>query len=276
MRKRIARAMLLLTALLACGCASRGEETMKAEFFDVGKADAALLTLPGGRRVMIDAGTNKEGKHLAERLTEGGVTALDALIVTHFDKDHVGGADKLLESLDVAQVVMPDYAKDGKQYEQFMEALESSPATRVTRMGTGETLSLDLGGEATLTLTSAHETDYGRDEENDFSLALRVVYGGTRFLFTGDAEDARQRELLAEGDVACDVLKVPHHGRLHEASAAFVQAAAPKIAFVSDSDEEPADAALLALLRETGCAVYSARDGDLTVFSDGERVWAEQ
>ena len=100
----------------------------------------------------------------------------------------------------------------------------------------------------------------------------------SRFLFPGDAEDARQRELLAEGDVRCDVLKVPHHGRLHDVSLAFLWEASPAIAFISDSVEEPAHSALIRQLSELGTQVYRAKDkdGGLVVLSDGERVWIEQ
>ena len=61
-------------------------------------ADAALITAEDGSRILIDAGTNKGGKKLAERFAEEGIERLDAMIITHFDKDHVGGADKILKA----------------------------------------------------------------------------------------------------------------------------------------------------------------------------------
>ena len=275
--KRTRRALLLLVVLLMLPCAVSCEQTpLRVEFFDVDKADAILITAPSGHRILIDAGTDKDGKRLSERLKSAGIDALDALIVTHFDKDHVGGADRILKALDVSQVVMPQYPKDGKQYNQFLEALQSSAGTQVTRLAAGETLELPLAGDVALSVTAAHETDYGIDEENDFSLAIRLRYGQTRFLFPGDAEDARQRELLAEGDVRCDVLKVPHHGRIYDASAAFLQEASPAIAFIPDSEEEPASAALLAMLSHLGTQVIRAKDSGLVVLSDGKNVWIEK
>ena len=70
----------------------------------------------------------------------------------------------------------------------------------------------------------------------------------------------------------CDVLKVPYHGRLVAASRDFLTSAAPAIAFIPDSDEEPAHEAVIAQLKLLGCDVYSARGGDLTVVSDGTQV----
>lgn len=247
-------------------------QALTVDFFDVGKADAALITTPNGSRILIDAATNKEGKALARRFSKAGIGSIDVMIITHYDKDHVGGADQILEALSVGQVIMPVYDKESKQHSQFLEALDAKgQIQRVCLSARGEHV-FALDG-VQLRVTAAQQTDYGEDEENDFSLATYVTYGKTCLLFPGDAEDARQRELLAQGDVACDVLKVPYHGRLVAASQAFLTAANPAIAFIPDSDEDPASETVVSLLRALGCDVHSAREGDLRVTSDGERVW---
>lgn len=259
---------LLLTGLCACAASA---QTLRVDFYDVGKADAMLITTPDGRRILIDTATNAEGKKLVKRFEQEGIDSIDLMIVTHFDKDHVGGADRMLKELTVSQVLMPVYEKDSKQYEQFIEAIEESDGTDAVTMKNGQKLEFEVDG-VQFVVTSAKQTYYGKDEENDFSLVVRMTYGDTRFLFAGDAEEARQKEIISEGDVACDVLKVPYHGRLTDMSPAFIAAAKPKIAFVPDSDEEPASEVVLALLAEAGADVYSARGGDLTVVSDGTSV----
>jgi len=267
---------LLLLCLLLClmmgSCASA--QALRVDFYNVGKADAMLITLPDGQRILIDAATNAEGKKLVKRFAQEGIDTIDLMIITHFDKDHVGGADKMLEELKVAQVLMPVYEKDSKQYTQFLEAIEESEGTDAVYMESGRTLEFEAGGAAFL-VTSARRTYYGKDEENDFSLVVRMTYGDTRFLFAGDAEEARQKEILMEGNVACDVLKVPYHGRLTDVSPAFIDAARPQIAFITDDEKEPASEVVMALLDEAGAQVYSARSGDLCVMSDGEKVWVE-
>lgn len=262
--------LLALALVLPFALCARAAE-LRVNFYDVGKADAMLVTTPDGQRILIDAATNDAGKDLVKRFKAEEISSIDLMIITHFDKDHVGGADKILESVAVAQVLIPQYDKDSKQYNQFLEALEQSPSTQVTRMNAGEMLEFTFG-DVRLNVTAAHQTAYGEDEENDFSLAARMTYGDTRFLFAGDAEDARQRELLEEGNVACDVLKVPYHGRLVDASAAFLSAAHPQIAFITDSDDEPASAVVIRLLEEQGTAVYRASEGGITVVSDGKGV----
>ena len=271
--KRLTAILLgTLLTLTACGALANA---LTVEFYDVGKADAMLITTPQGTRILIDTATNKEGKALAERFDRAGITRIDVLIITHYDKDHVGGADIILEELDVGQVIMPTYDKESKQHTQFEEALAAVEGVEEIRMGRAETRVFDLEPGVTFTVTSAHEAGYGEDEENDFSLAVRLTYGDTRFFFTGDAENARQRELLAEGNVACDVLKVPYHGRLEASSQDFLTACGPEIAFITDSDEEPASALVVDMLETMGTKVFCAKDGGLRVTSDGTRVWAE-
>ena len=262
---------MVAAALLALFGLSAQAQELTVRFFDMGKADAMLITTPSGEQILIDAGTNKGGKRLAERFAKDGVNAIDLMIITHFDKDHVGGADKVLESVPVARVVMPEYAKESKQYTQFMDALSQSPKTQVDILSAKGEKTFEFGGMI-LRITAAQETDYGIDEENDFSLATYLTYGETKFLFTGDAEDARQTELLRAGDIACDVLKVPYHGRAVDVSAAFLSACHPKIAFITDSDDDPADPIVVKLLENMGTDVHSARDGDLCVVSDGKSV----
>ena len=91
-RMTVLLAAMLLLVLSACAAA----ENLTVEFFDVGKADAMLITTPAGERILIDAATNKQGKKLVERFRKSGIGSIDAMIITHYDKDHVGGADQVL------------------------------------------------------------------------------------------------------------------------------------------------------------------------------------
>lgn len=262
----------LLLALAACAAA----ENLRVDFYDVGKADAMLITTPAGERILIDAATNKQGKKLVERFAKAGIDTIDVLIITHYDKDHVGGADQVLEEMKVGAVIMPVYDKESKQHTQFIEALAKHPPKENIQLLTGQETVYTLPGGLALHITAAHMGYYGSDEENDFSLAVRMAYGDTTFFFTGDAENARQKELLAEGNVACDVLKVPYHGRYEKSSPAFLAQASPQIAYICDDEDDPADAAVISLLEEAGAKVYCAKDdGDVTVFSDGTSVWTE-
>ena len=266
-------AALLLTMLLVlCAHAALADE-LRVDFYDMGKADAMLITTPSGVRILIDTGTNKGGKALVQRFKKEGIDSINTLIITHYDKDHVGGADKILEEIAVEQVIMPVYNKESKQHTQFMEALEALPQIATFPMQIGSDMRMQSPDGVEMSLTAAHRKSYGRDEENDFSLAVRLQYGETKFFFAGDAEAPRQKELLEEGDVKCDVLKVPYHGRLVTTSEKFLTEASPKIAYITDDEEEPASGQLIEILEDLGAEVFTSReDGTVTVVSDGQSV----
>lgn len=266
-------AFLFLMVVLLASLLPASAEEMRVNFYDMGKADAMLITTPKGTRILIDTGTNKGGKQLVERFAQDGIDAIDTLIITHYDKDHVGGADQILESIPVRQVIMPVYNKESKQHTQFMEALDALPDIILHPMQIESDMAMESSDGVRMTLTAAHRKSYGKDEENDFSLAVRMTYGNTKFFFAGDAEAPRQAELIEEGDVLCDVLKVPYHGRKVSTSEKFLAAANPKIAYITDDEEDPADPIVVRMLEELGADVYCAKDdGDIVVVSDGKNV----
>ena len=264
--------LFLLLILLCLPCTAESdlrEGPMELVFFSLGKADAILLRTDAGA-VMIDAGTEKKAKSLTRQLESMGIEHLDALIVTHFDKDHVGGADQILDELSVGRVYEPDYSKDSKQVDQYRDSLAASGSEIVTLR---DNASFTVDG-VTYRIDIANESFYGRDEENDFSLVVRVQYGDVRMLFPGDIENPRIAELLDEGDLQADLLKVPHHGKSEKLSSEFFKAVSPSWAVVTDSDEEPADSEVLKSLEKLGCKTLSTRSGNVfaVIGRDGIQV----
>ena len=246
-------------------------KAMDTYFFNVGKADAILIICED-TFVMIDCGTNKAGKELAETMTQMGITRLDLLVITHFDKDHVGGADHIIEAVQVDRVMEPAYESQSKQTLQYREALEEAGIQPETLH---ENVSFKLGG-ALYEIDVANRDWYGENEENDFSLVIRVEYGRTSFLFAGDAENPRLIELLEEGVKEADVLKVPHHGRYEAQSARFFEAVSPEYAVITSDAEEPEEPIIVSLLETGGVKVLLTRYGTVHMHSNGETVAVEQ
>ena len=262
MKKALAWVWVALAVWLA-GCA-RAEARIEMVFFAAGKADAILIQTQGSA-VLVDAGLDKDAEALVEKLKKRGVARLDALIVTHFDKDHVGGADVVLERMAVGAVYQPGYAKDSKQYRQYTAALAAAGVTPFTLV---ENHSFRLDG-ADYAIDVANESDYGEDEENDFSLVVKVTCGQATALLAGDAEAARLGELLEEGGLDSQLVKVPHHGRYNANTAAFLEAVNPQLAVITSSDEQMEDPETLATLQALGAQVLLTRQGDVVCRSDG-------
>ena len=272
MKRRLLCLLLAGLALLGgCACGEETEGTMRVTFFQAGAADAILIQTAHSA-VLIDAGLRGDGDKLVGSLREAGVERLDALIVTHYDKDHVGGAPAVLQALPVAEIYQPDYVKDAKPYQRWQKALEKTDASVHTL---SEDTAFTLDG-ARYAISTARKRAYDRDESNNFSLVVRLEWGESSFLLAGDCEEERLQELLAEGVEKCDVLKTPHHGRLGACSGEFFAAAAPRWAVITSDEEEPEDAEVLALLQALGARTLLTREGKITFETDGKTLRCTQ
>ena len=259
--KRIFLGALAVCLAALTACAHADGDALRATFFAAGAADAILIQTENSA-VLIDAGLKKNAGELTAALRAAGVKKLDALILTHYDKDHAGGAPAVLEAFGAEAIYQPDYVKDGKAYERWQTALQKTDAQVFT-------LSADAAFEldgARYAISTARQRAYERDESNNFSLVVRLEWGETSFLLAGDCEEERLAELL----------EVPHHGRLDALSGAFFAAAAPQIAVVTSDEDEPEDDEVIALLREQGAQTLLTREGEIVCVSDGKTVSARQ
>ena len=278
--------LLLLLLILAlscspfCGCQSDPKETASAQpplepvstlrviCFAAGKADAFLFWNDAGA-VLIDTGESGFGKTITEKLSELGVRELHTMIVTHFDKDHVGGAKKVLETLPVGQVLQSNCPKTGaKPYEKYLAALSEAGITPVT---VRREMVVSLG-DVRFTVNPPAKDRYADDPSNNSSLIVTVEHGANRMLFTGDAEEARLREFLAGEPGTCELVKLPHHGAWDDALALLLQKTEAGKAIVTCSNEEPEDERTAALLAREGVEVWLTRIAPIEIVSNGKSL----
>lgn len=236
-----------------------------AHFIDAGKADAIVLHSDTGT-VVMDCGEKGDGKKVVAYLEEKGITAVDYLIITHYDKDHVGGASKVIKSFDVKNVLAPDYEEESEEMTKYRKALDEKgiAPTLVT-----EDISFTLG-DTEYTVYAPEKTDYGEDNDNDFSLVTRVVHHDNVFLFTGDSMEERLGEIMDIGQ--CTLLKVPYHGRKLDNLGDFLEAVKPACAVVCTSSGE-FSGKTQTILDKSGIPVYATCfSGDITAVSNGKTI----
>lgn len=244
------------------------EEELKLWCFDAGKADAFLLYNSAGA-VLIDTGEAGFGKTVLAKLEELGIDRLSCLIITHFDKDHVGGAKKILNSIPVDLVLQSNCPKSGADaYENYLQALEKQGIEPVTVRADTE---LRLGDAVLLVNPPARET-YPDSASNNSSLILTVTHGSNRLLFLGDAEDLRLTEFLQTEPGHFDLVKLPHHGRWHGVFPTLLEQITPRYAVLTASEDEPEDERTLTLLAEQGVQALQTRYGAFAVVSDGASI----
>lgn len=225
----------------------------------IGKADAIFI-ITASHTVLIDAGEAEDASEILAFLENRRISTLDVMIITHFDKDHAGGAGAVLDGITTHALYDAAYESDRAHYDVYVEAItrQDVPRCRVT-----ETQTLVLNG-LTLTLMPTAQTD---TSDNNQSLVVLMNDGWHTFLFAADAEEDRIDELLRGGLAPHDVLKTPHHGRWKENLADFLAAVRPEIAVITDSKKNPADDETLDLLETTGTSTYRTTDGDIHILS---------
>ena len=199
-------------------------------FIDVGQGDAALIRTEKGD-ILIDAGTNASEDELKAYLDSLGVTDIEYAVFTHPHEDHIGGADMVLNTYNVKNVVLPDATSTSKTFERMMDAIEAEKC-EVIEATPDKTFTV---GELTCTILAPISTSY--TETNNYSVVIRADYGETSVLFTGDAETHSEAEMLEryrfKGLLDCDLLKVGHHGSDTSSSQAFLDAVTPVYAVIS-------------------------------------------
>ncbi len=241
-------------------------------YIDVGQGDSAFLEFPGGKTALIDAGERDYGDEVADYLRQRGCRKIDYLICSHPHSDHIGGMQQVVEEFDVGQVYMPKVSHNSRLYENLLLAIQKKGLTIKTAKA-GVTIEVESG----VTMTMAAPVSDGYDELNDYSAVVRVAYGETSFLFTGDAEVPSEQEMLLSGQfIDADILKVGHHGSTTSSSEDFLKAVSPAYAVIScgtdNSYGHPHDE-ILELLDELEIPVYRTDlEGTIQVLSDGKNV----
>ena len=243
---------------------------LEVHFLDVGQGDATFLFCDG-YSMLIDAGNNDKGTTVWSYLKEQGVERLDYVIGTHPDADHIGGMDVVLYKFNCGTVFMPDAYNDTRTYEDVVQVMKEKDYP-VTMPIVGETYSL---GEASFTIIAPNR-DYGSDL-NDASVGILVEHGSNRFLFTGDAEETAEADILANGqDISADVYKAGHHGSNTASTEEFLQEVNPAYAVIScgegNSYGHP-HAEVLNRFRSMGIDVFRTDEqGTIVAVSDGEEI----
>ncbi len=211
--------------------------TMEMVVLDVGQGDATLLRSPAGRWVLVDAGPKALDFDAGERiilpyLRRRGVDALELLILTHPDMDHVGGAAALLGELEVGAVLDPG-APAGT--DAFLQVLEAASRQGVPWHEGRAGDSIYLDGMALRVLAPDRGAEgSGWENNNDASLVLEVRLGEFTALLTGDAPgDSEKRFLPRVLSSRVQVLKVGHHGSTTSTTDELLDRVRPEVALIS-------------------------------------------
>ena len=249
---------------------------LQVTFLDVGQGDAAFLQSPSGKTMLIDGGPESAFPTIDQFLSNKGVIGLDTVIASHLHADHIGGLIQLVDTYPIGNFYYPPFDAESETYFQLLDALKESQATVSSPLAGVDTL-IPWDDAVEIRVLAPYKTVYS--DYNDTSYILRVSYGNTAVLFTGDATSLGEKlALKAQPNhyFHADVLKVGHHGSSDSTSKKFLKAVSPTIAVISvgkNNDYGLPDEELLDRLNDAGITVYRTdEDGSITLLLDGTNV----
>ena len=256
--------VFLFLAVVVCGCQG-GKETenipLSVYFFGCSEDADAILLHVDGADIMIDTGIYQDSERLVDKLEETGVSQIDLLVLTHPDKDHIGGAVRILEQFPVDQVIRTDAEKGSELQENLENALKNEQVT------VPEEVQCYTYGDLTLTVYPPKEAEY--ENTNNYSIAVLAEYEGRRIFFAGDAKKKRITELLEEELPQVDVYKCTHHGRDEGKGTDLIERLHPSVAVVTAGAPEEETKKALEIV---GAQVYTTLDTDVVVEVTEEEI----
>ena len=246
--------------------------SFEIHFFDVGEADSALIACDG-HYMLIDGGNPSNSSFLYSYLQKQGIDYIDYIICSHAHTDHVGGLAGALNYASVGTVYAPVTEFDSRAFNSFLKYLDKQ-GKEITVPIPGDTIML---GVAKITFIGPIDMSLAEANHNNASIIMRIEYGSTSFLFTGDAEYEEEISVIgAKSELRSTLLKVGHHGSYTSSSTEFLEAVNPQYAVISvGRDNEyghPHDVVLSRLSRLHTTIYRTDLCGNIICYSNGAEL----
>lgn len=243
---------------------------LKIHYIDVEQGDSILIQ-QDGRNMLIDTGTNASTDTLINYLHSQSINKIDYLILTHAHEDHIGGADAVIRDFDIGTIYMTKYTSTTKTYRDVISAMKSK-GLKATLPVLGNKFNL---GQASCTILGPVNPQ--GEDLNTCSIVIKLTFGSTKFLFTGDAQASNEETMINNKyDLSADVLKVGHHGSHTSTCQQFLDAVNPKYAVISagkGNDYGHPHKETMDRLRAKGVKVYRTDEsGTIICISDGKNI----
>jgi beta-lactamase superfamily II metal-dependent hydrolase len=278
--------LVLIAGLMLAGCNINpggtaptvvpSQNLLKVAFLDVGQGDSILIQAPNGQTMLIDGG---RGMSLADevivpKLREWGARQVDVLIPTHPDADHIGGLVGVLESFPVKLVALTGQVHSTQIYERLLKNIRDKNIEAL-QVRTGTTIPFDPSVK--IEVLAPDEEAVQDDDNNNASIVIKLTYGSTVFLLTGDAEFPENKTILDHGfDVRSNVLKMGHHGSRTSTNEDWLKRVQPQLGIISAGQDNsfghPHPEVVAALEKLNIPYIRTDEHGTITVASDGETI----
>lgn len=248
------------------------DSKLMISYMDVGQGDAAYIKV-NGNDILIDAGPRSNSKELLEQLKAKNIDDFELVIATHPHEDHIGGMVDVFKEYEVKTFYSPKITHTTKTYENLVKAVKDEGLkTKELKGG----MVIDLGEGAKFEVFTPQKSEY--EELNDYSPIMKLSFGDTSYLFTGDAEKLAEEEALAKYKTSLDsdVIKFGHHGSSSSSSNAFIEAVSPKYGIIScakDNKYGHPHRETLDIIKKYNIKTFRTdTDGEIILTSDGKSI----
>lgn len=236
-------------------------------YLDVGQGDSTFITI-NGCNMLIDSGNGQDGYYIVQFLKAQNIDKIDYFILTHCDEDHIGGAYKVLDELQIGTLYMPSKENDTQTYERLLKAIERNNININTNLKASKETQYAIGNANWKVLSVD-----AKNNLNDSSIVIELAYGNTKYLFMGDAT-TKVEEMIEWNEV--DVLKVGHHGSNSSTSKQFLEKVKPKYAIISvgrDNSHNLPDIDIVDRLKNNNIKIYRTDESNtIWLTSDGTEI----
>lgn len=271
MIKKIKYIILVILLLLCCSC-NKYEDFLSVHIIDVGQGDCILIKTPENQNILVDGGDEDSYKIIRTYLKLNKVKNLDVVIATHFDKDHIGSLDDIINNFNTKKVYTPNQVEDSTHYTNLIRACENNNIS-LNNLTKGD--SIKISDRIKLDVLSP---SYIQEDNNSNSIVFNLSYIDMDFLFTGDCEKENESEIINSYDLEdIDFLKVAHHGSSSSSTDSFIKETSPYIAAIScgykNQYGHPHKSTLDTLKKYNTKTFRTDLNGDLVFYSDGYKIF---
>lgn len=185
------------------------ENIVQISYIDVGQGDATLI-VDNGHVMLIDTGLSSSYETLTHELSVNNISRIDALVLTHPDADHIQNADDLIQDYEIGCIYMPDRESDSQTYAALMWAIDAYDVPVINPLAGAR---IKFGGNADYYVVGPVSYEQKYDDNNSYSIVIRMVNNNDTLLFCGDATGEEMDEIISTGtDISAQVYKASHHG----------------------------------------------------------------
>ena len=249
----------------------KSPSSLRLDVLKVGKADCIVINI-GDTVIMIDTAEAENYQTISAYMQKMGYEKIDMLILTHYDKDHIGGASQIIQNYNVKTVIENQNTDTSSEYLSYHAEIVKQK-TELLKLSENYEIKCE---DFELYIDIPKKKKYETKQNNNSSLAVTLKHGKSKLVFLGDAMELRVSELVNSLDTNYDFVKLPHHGAYLENYDILLDVLNPKYCAITDSKKNPADSQTIDLLSLRSIEFYQTRFGQITVFGDGKSLTVKQ